>query len=133
MGLLVKGLLLAVAGYVGAGAFMTYFQRRFQYFPGGELRTPEQAGVQEFRPAFIPTGDGLDLEGWYAPAADPSKLTVAYFHGNAGNVSVRAPHMRALLDAGLGIFLTGYRGYGGNPGAPSEQGLYWTAGPPWIF
>ena len=105
MGLLVKGLLLAVAGYVGAGAFMTYFQRRFQYFPGGELRTPEQAGVPEFRPAFIPTGDGLDLEGWYAPAADPSKLTVAYFHGNAGNVSVRAPHMRALLDAGFGGIL----------------------------
>jgi fermentation-respiration switch protein FrsA (DUF1100 family) len=118
------GLGLAVAVYVVAGAVMTKFQRRYQYFPGGERRTPEQAGVAEMHPVFASTDDGLDLEGWYAPATDPANLTVVYFHGNAGNVSVRGPHMRALLDAGLGVYLTGYRGYASNPGSPSEEGFY---------
>ena len=124
MGLVVWGLVLVVVVYVATGAVMAMFQRRYQYFPGGERRTPEQAGVAEMYPSFASTGDGLDLEGWYAPATDPTNLTVVYFHGNAGNVSVRGPHMRALLDAGLGVYLTGYRGYASNPGSPSEEGFY---------
>ena len=32
--------------------------------------------------------------------------------------------MRDYLDAGFGLLLVGYRGYGGNPGKPSEEGLY---------
>ena len=32
--------------------------------------------------------------------------------------------MRRLLDAGFGGLLVGYRGYGGNPGQPTEEGLY---------
>ncbi|MGZ8996730.1 MAG: alpha/beta hydrolase, partial [Rhodospirillales bacterium] len=28
------------------------------------------------------------------------------------------------LNAGLGVLLVGYRGYGGNPGHPSEEGFY---------
>ena len=124
MGFVVWGAVLVVALYVAAVVVMTKLQRRYQYFPGGERRSPEQAGVPELRPVFASTGDGLELEGWYAPAADPNNLTVVYFHGNAGNVSVRGPHMRALLDAGLGVFLTGYRGFAGNPGSPSEEGFY---------
>jgi fermentation-respiration switch protein FrsA (DUF1100 family) len=120
----VWGLVLGVAVYLTSGAIMTIFQRRYQYLPGGERRPPEQAGVPEMYPVFAGTGDGLDLEGWYAPATDPANLTVVYFHGNAGNISVRGPHMRALLDAGLGVYLAGYRGYAGNPGSPSEEGFY---------
>ncbi len=46
-----------------------------------------------------------------------------YLHGNAGNIAGRAPKVRRFLDRGYGVLLVGYRGYGGNPGAPSEQGL----------
>ena len=50
--------------------------------------------------------------------------TIAYFHGNAGNIADRGFKVRPFLDAGLGVLLVGYRGYGGNPGAPSEAGLF---------
>jgi fermentation-respiration switch protein FrsA (DUF1100 family) len=47
-----------------------------------------------------------------------------YFHGNGGNISARAKRVRPYLNAGLGVLLVGYRGYGGNPGSPSEDGFY---------
>ncbi len=49
---------------------------------------------------------------------------MVYFHGNGGNISGRVKRVRPYLNAGLGVLLVGYRGYGGNPGTPSEQGLY---------
>jgi hypothetical protein len=36
---------------------------------------------------------------------------------------MRAPLARALSAAGLAVLLFDYRGYGGNPGSPSEEGL----------
>jgi fermentation-respiration switch protein FrsA (DUF1100 family) len=44
-------------------------------------------------------------------------------NGNAGNRAVRAPLARALAEEGLTVLLFDYRGYGGNPGSPSEDGL----------
>jgi fermentation-respiration switch protein FrsA (DUF1100 family) len=44
-------------------------------------------------------------------------------NGNAGNRSGRAPLARALAARGLSVLLFDYRGYGGNPGSPSEAGL----------
>ena len=48
---------------------------------------------------------------------------VVVFNGNAGDRSFRAPLAAALSAAGLSVLLLDYRGYGGNPGTPSEQGL----------
>jgi pimeloyl-ACP methyl ester carboxylesterase len=43
--------------------------------------------------------------------------------GNAGHRGFRAPLAGALHEAGLSVLLFDYRGYGGNPGSPSEEGL----------
>ena len=45
------------------------------------------------------------------------------FNGNAGHRGYRVPLAAALRRHGLQVLLTDYRGYGGNPGAPSEEGL----------
>jgi fermentation-respiration switch protein FrsA (DUF1100 family) len=45
------------------------------------------------------------------------------FHGNAGHIGDRVPKFDELMDAGYGLLLAGYRGYGGNPGRPSEADL----------
>jgi fermentation-respiration switch protein FrsA (DUF1100 family) len=45
------------------------------------------------------------------------------FHGNAGNRAHRGPLAAALQRHGLQVFLVDYRGYGGNPGTPTESGL----------
>jgi fermentation-respiration switch protein FrsA (DUF1100 family) len=49
---------------------------------------------------------------------------VIVFNGNAGNRGMRAPLAAALAERGMAVLLTDYRGYGGNPGSPSEQGLF---------
>ena len=49
---------------------------------------------------------------------------MVYFHGNAGNIGTRGSKVRPFLDAGYGVLLVGYRAYGGNPGKPTEEGLY---------
>jgi fermentation-respiration switch protein FrsA (DUF1100 family) len=48
---------------------------------------------------------------------------VIVFNGNAGHRAMRAPLAIALARRGISSFLFDYRGYGGNPGAPSEAGL----------
>ena len=123
---LARAVALLAAGYVAVAGGLVLLQRSFQYFPGGELRSPEEAGVPEMDRVRVQTSDGLSLEGWYAPAG-PGRPTLAYFHGNGGNLSFRGALVRPYLDAGFGVFLVGYRGYGGNPGKPSEQGFYWDA------
>ena len=43
--------------------------------------------------------------------------------GTAGIVVLRAPLARALHAEGVSVLLFDYRGYGGNPGSPTEEGL----------
>src|SRR5690606_27765101 len=44
-------------------------------------------------------------------------------NGNGGDRSMRVPLASALNRMGLSVLLFDYRGYGGNPGSPSEEGL----------
>jgi uncharacterized protein len=44
-------------------------------------------------------------------------------NGNGGDRSMRAALAAALSRMGLAVLLFDYRGYGGNPGSPSEEGL----------
>ena len=54
----------------------------------------------------------------------PGSRTIVYFHGNAGTLGDRHERVLAYLQRGYGVLLVGYRGYGGNPGEPTEAGLY---------
>ncbi len=96
-------------------------QRRLIYFP--DNRVPSIAVVGSgWDEVSYETADGLALTAWYR-APEPSQPIVIVFNGNAGNRGDRAPLGRALADAGFGVLLTDYRGYGGNPGHPTEDGL----------
>jgi fermentation-respiration switch protein FrsA (DUF1100 family) len=99
------------------------FQRKLIYMPMVQNVPAVEtvlAGAQEI--SFV-TADGLTLGGWFVPAAGETAGAVLVFNGNAGNRSFRAPLAAALSDRGLAVLLFDYRGYGGNPGRPSEQGL----------
>jgi fermentation-respiration switch protein FrsA (DUF1100 family) len=80
-------------------------------------------GLLDAEELTLSTEDGLELGAWYLPPARPEGPWVLVAQGNGGNRSLRAPLAGALADAGLGVLLFDYRGYGGNPGAPSEEGL----------
>ncbi len=112
-----------VAGYATVTGAMFLGQRRLMYHPGPPPPPPAEVGLPEMAPVTLETTDGLALLAWHAPAR-AGRATVVVFHGNAGNLAHRAPKARALIDAGYGVLLVAWRGFGGNPGAPSEDGLY---------
>ena len=116
---LVAGLLLY--GLVLAGLYT--FQRRLLFIPDTTTPDPYRAGLLDVAVLHIPTDDGLSLTSWYVPPADPTGFTVLLLHGNAGNIGHRANRLRRMRELGWGVLLLEYRGYGGNPGSPSEDGL----------
>lgn len=99
------------------------FQRNLMFMPSSHVGSPAAVGAGDMAEVTLATADGLALKSWYKPAQGKCP-TIVYFHGNGGNVASRAKRARPYLNAGLGVLLVGYRGYGGNPGAPSEEGLY---------
>jgi uncharacterized protein len=99
-------------------------QRRLIYFPFGAVPDPAAIGLERATPVSFPTADGLTLNGWFVtPIATTPDFTVLVFNGNAGNRAFRAPLADALVRANLAVLLFDYRGFGGNPGAPTEEGL----------
>ncbi|WP_041775604.1 alpha/beta hydrolase [Blastococcus saxobsidens] len=99
------------------------FQRSLIYLPDSGPVGSAGDVIPGGRDVVLRTFDGLDLGGWYVPAADEDAATVLVANGNGGHRGLRAPLARALADAGLGVLLFDYRGYGGNPGSPTEEGL----------
>lgn len=108
-------------GIVAVGMFI--FQRHIVYRPEGVPAPPEANDVPEIREVLFRTTDGLALAAWWAPPASVGAPTVLLLHGNSGNRAWTARKIRVYLDAGYGIFAPDYRGFGGNPGSPSEAGL----------
>lgn len=64
------------------------------------------------------------IEGWYKSPADSSKPVILYFHGDGGSIGHRVGMVAPFIKAGYGVLLAEYRGYNGNEGEPTEQGLY---------
>lgn len=115
---------VAVVAYAALVGGCYAIQRSLMYFPSPDLPTPAAAGAPELEPVTLRTADGLELVAWHAPPEMPALPTIVYFHGNAGNIADRAGRVRPFLNEGYGVMLVSYRGYGGNPGSPNEQGLY---------
>ena len=96
-------------------------QRRLIYFPD-QTRAELGAMGSTWEVVSLQTSDGLALTAWYR-APEPEMPVVVVFNGNAGNRGGRTDLGSRLADHGLGVLLTDYRGYGGNPGNPTEKGL----------
>jgi len=86
----------------------------------------------EDRPVDLPPPEEIDqraadggvTRSWYWSARLPGLPTLVFYHGNAGHIGNRRDKIEAYVKAGLGVMLVGYRGFGGNAGQPTEQGLY---------
>ncbi|KTD28763.1 Bem46 protein [Legionella israelensis] len=104
-------------------AILYGLQRSFIYLPA--KITPQRGDFQanDMSKIKLQTADDLSLLAWYK-AAEDNLPTVIYLHGNAGHIGYRMPIARKLMDAGFGVLLVEYRGYGGNAGRPSEKGFY---------
>lgn len=122
---LVRGAFYILAFYVIIMAIVYIAQRSLQYFPDkNNPGDPADSGVPTMRIVEIGTEDGFMLNAWFAPPEQKNSYIAVIFHGNAGHIGHRAIKAQHFIDKGMGALLLDYRGFGGNPGAPSEQGLY---------
>jgi len=106
--------------YICFVIFLCIFQRALIYLP--DKSRPQIIDGAEL--ARVQTADGLTLDGWYFKGQDIAKPTLVLFHGNAGHYGHRIYKAQYYLREGYGVLLAGYRGYGGNPGSPSEEGFF---------
>jgi pimeloyl-ACP methyl ester carboxylesterase len=109
-------------------AMMWWLQRQFIYFPDASPVPAAGEVIEGARDVTLRTDDGLDLGAWFVPAAPESgatdrRMAVLVAPGNGGNRVGRAELAEELRQRGLAVLLMDYRGYGGNPGSPSEEGL----------
>ena len=104
-------------------AVLWALQRKLIYFPSAYVPDPASVGLSGADAVSFPTSDGLTLNGWYVSRASGPKDVVLVFNGNAGNRAHRASFADALTRLGAAVMLFDYRGYGGNPGSPTEDGL----------
>lgn len=120
-----RGLLIAaLAGMVLALGLLWLGQRRMIYFPYGRVPSAASSGLSRVDDVTFTTQDGLTLHGWFVPAdSSPARFTVMMFNGNAGHRGYRAALAAALATHGIATLLFDYRGYGGNAGRPTEDGL----------
>jgi len=121
-------------------------ERTLIYHPvRSENLAPALAGLHNGlgRSIVVPVRDGqLRLNGWHVVRREPSPATngatatrwlTLFFPGNGGNRAYRVPEIEVLLAAGSNVLIVDYRGYGDNPGAPSERAIAADAREFWKF
>ncbi len=105
--------------YAVVVGWLYFTQRALIYFPDTQKPISPKS-VEEFS---VQTEDGLEITGWYIEG-QKNKPVILYFHGNALSHADRLPTAFIYAAQGYSVLLAGYRGYGGNPGSPSEEGFY---------
>ena len=103
---------------LGAAASADLLPRSHAGAPAGDV-------IAGARDVTLHTADGLELGAWFVPATGPvdTGMAVLVAPGNGGNRAGRAEFAEELSRRGLAVLLMDYRGYGGNPGSPSQDGL----------
>jgi fermentation-respiration switch protein FrsA (DUF1100 family) len=119
------GWTLAIGG-IGAAllyavvlALLVSQQRDILFARGRYAQAPDAI----YRVRTLTEPDGTRLAVWQAPAASADGPVIAFFYGNAGTLSDLAGFGIAFHREGYGVLLASYRGYPGNTGRPSEEGI----------
>ena len=100
------------------------FQRRLIYAPSSDPVPPAGTVLPGAHDVRLHTADGLTLGAWYLPARGRDLgVTVLVAHEKGGDRAIHALLAKRLAARGMSVLLFDYRGYGGNPGDPSEIGL----------
>ena len=110
--------------------WLAWNEPRFLYHPTREIeQTPDKLGLK-YENINLTTSDGVNINGWFLPSDNlaeddqVTRLTVLFFHGNAGNISHRLEKVGIFRDLGVDTFIIDYRGYGRSEGQPNEAGTY---------
>lgn len=109
-------------------ALVWLLQRQLIYLPDSSPVPSAGDVLAGASDVTLRTEDGLDVGAWFVPPAPgpdavDREMVVLVAPGNGGNRASRVGFARELQRRGFAVLLMDYRGYGGNPGRPSEDGL----------
>lgn len=105
--------------------FVYFNQTQLIYIP--DQYRPSQDRVTSQKMQHWPANDS-QYRGLLATPRQPIKGTIIIFHGNAGTAWDRRFYIAPLIASGYRVILSEYPGYGGRPGALSEESLVTDAG-----
>ncbi len=120
-----NSLLTILIAYIIALVLIRVFEAHFIFFPDSPGRLegdwhPRTLPVQD---VWLTSSDGTKLHSWWIPH-DQAKFTFLAFHGNAANITNRAPVYEFLRDTPANVLALEYSGYGRSEGKPCEAALY---------
>ncbi|KAJ3300492.1 hypothetical protein HDV03_002141 [Kappamyces sp. JEL0829] len=96
-------------------------------FPEGSRQNvpkPNEFGMNDYQDVALKAADGVNLKAYFIKKSPIARLTVIFYHANAGNMGHRLPIAKFLMDKlGCNVFMLSYRGYGHSEGEPNEKGM----------
>jgi len=98
-------------------------QRNLLYHPTENNYSGDTLTVNIEKVKII-TEDNIDLLAWYHKKNNNKFKTILYLHGNAGSLENRIHKINHFNDMNINFLLLSWRGFNGNPGKPTESGLY---------
>lgn len=96
-------------------------QRKLLYHPNENNYLDENKLTHKIEKVFVKSDN--KLIGWYH-FKDRKYKTLLFFHGNAGNLQNRIYKLNEIAELELNYLIIAYRGFSGNEGKPTEEGLY---------
>ena len=117
-----KSFFLLILIYFVITVVVYFFQRKLLYHPFSPQITGKGL-IHNFETINFKTSDNFELKGWFH-LKNSNKKTILFLHGNAGNLDNRIDKLNFLGNMDINFLIISWRGYSGNPGNPSETGLY---------
>tara|TARA_X000000368_G_scaffold3211_1_gene2453 strand:- start:921 stop:1739 length:819 start_codon:yes stop_codon:yes gene_type:complete len=99
------------------------FQRNLMYHPDENNYFGDKLEVN-IEKVKIKTSDKINLLSWFHKKDLKKFKTIIYFHGNAGTLENRIHKLNHFKDMNVNFLIISWRGFSGNDGKPSEEGLY---------
>ena len=109
--------------YLALLVFLYFYQRNLLYHPNENNYSEDNLTVK-VKKVKIQTPDNLKLNGWFHKKNLSDYKTIIYFHGNAGTLDNRIHKLNHFKDIDVNFLIIAWRGFSGNQGKPTENGLY---------
>ena len=103
--------------------FLYFYQRNLMYHPDENNYFGDQLSIN-IKEVKVETNDKINLLGWYHEKDIKKYKTILFFHGNAGSLENRIHKLNHFRDMNVNFLIIAWRGFSGNKGKPSEEGLY---------
>jgi len=100
-----------------------FFQRNLLYHPKENNYHGDQLLVS-IEKVKVKTKDNIELLSWYHNKNINNYKTILFLHGNAGSLENRIHKINHFKDMNINFLLVAWRGFSGNKGKPTEEGLY---------